>query len=153
MATQKFTHLSSRMLLVPLGTLTMNGSIGNAHVIALTEQIDKAMLAIKDAVLTGGLTVTVAGSTHEQGTSGFTNIKTHVFHQSGQDDFAVEVDSEEISFAEDQATIANNGTKVRFKTLVFRLTGTNTNTVKAAVLATTFHQRANLTPTGTGTLT
>lgn len=153
MATQKFSHLSSKYMVVPLGTLTMNGSIGNAHVIALTEQIDKAMLAIKDAVLTGSLTVTVAGSTHEQGTSGFTNIKTHVFHQSGQDDFAVEVDSEEISFAEDQATIANNGTKVRFKTLVFRLTGTNTNTVKAAVLATTFHQRANLTPTGTGTLT
>ena len=79
MATQKFTHLSSKYMVVPLGTLTMNGSIGNAHVIALTEQIDKAMLVLKDAVLTGNMTVTVAGSTVANGTSGFTTIKTHVF--------------------------------------------------------------------------
>lgn len=150
MATLKFTHLSSKMLIKALGTLTMNGSIGNAYVI--TEPIDKAILVINDAVLTGGLTVTVAGSTSAAGTSGFTNIKTHLFGSAGDANFAVEVDSEEISFAEDQASIAA-GTKVQFKTVVFRLTGTNTNTVKAAVVAQTLHQRGDLTPTGTGTLT
>ena len=144
MATQKFTHLSSRMLIKALGTLTMNGSIGNAYVI--TEPVDKAILVINDAVLTGDFTVTVAGSTSAVGTSGFTTIKTHVFKSTGVDDFAVELDSEEVSYAEDQAG-------VEFKTVVFRLTGTNTNTVKAAVVAQVFHQRGDLTPTGTGTLT
>ena len=32
MATQKFTHLSSKSFIKALGTLTMNGSVGNAHV-------------------------------------------------------------------------------------------------------------------------
>jgi hypothetical protein len=150
MATLKFTHLSSKMLIKALGTLTMNGSIGNAYVIA--EPVDKAILVINDAALTGNLTVTVAGSTSADGTSGFTTIKTHVFTSGGQDDFAVELDSEEVSFAQDQAGIAA-GSKVEFKTVVFRLTGTNTNTVKAAVVVQTFHQRGDLTPTGTGTLT
>lgn len=153
MATLKFTHLSSKNYVRALGTLTMNGSIGNAHVIAMTEQIDKMMLVINDAVITGNLTVTVAGSTVAAGTSGFTVIKTHVFTPNGDRNVAVEVDSEEISYAEDMATKANNNVKVRFLSLVFRLTGTNTDTVKAAVMGNTFHQRANLTNTGTGTLT
>lgn len=150
MTTLKFTHLSSRMLIKALGTLTMNGSIGNAYVVA--ETFDKAILVVNDAVLTGDFTVTVVGSTAADGTSGFTTIKTHVFKSAGQADFAVEVDSEEVSYAQDQAGISA-GSKVEFKTVVFRLTGTNTNTVKAAVVVQTFHQRGDLTPTGTGTLT
>ena len=50
MATQKFSHLSSKYLVKALGTLTMNGSIGNAYVV--TEIPDKAMLVINDAVQT-----------------------------------------------------------------------------------------------------
>lgn len=141
MATQKFSHLSSKSLVKALGTLTMNGSIGNAHV--FTEPIDKAMIVLNDMVLTGTLTVTVSGSTAADGTSGFTTIKTCAFGSAGSANVSVEVDSEEISYAEDAAGVS-------FKTVVFRLTGTNTNTVKAAVQALTFHQRKNLTPTGTG---
>lgn len=144
MATMKFTHLSSKYLIKALGTLTMNGSIGNAYVI--TEIPDKAILVINDAVLTGDLTVTVAGSTSAVGTSGFTTIKTHVFKSTGTANFAVEIDSEEVSYAEDRAG-------VDFKTVVFRLTGTNTNTVKAAAMLLPLHRRGELTATGTGTLT
>lgn len=151
MATLKFSHLSSLHLIKALGTLTMNGSIGNAHV--FTEAIEKGIIVINDAVITGNLTVTVAGSTSALGTSGFTTIKTHVFTPGGSRNVAVEFDSEEVSFAQDQATIANNGVKVEFKTIVFRLTGTNNDTVKACVMAYTYHKRAGLTPTGTGTLT
>lgn len=149
MATQKFTHLSSKYLVKALGTLTMSGSIGNAYVVS--EIPDKAMLVINDAVLTGNLTVTVVGSTSATGASGFTTIKTHVF-TSGTQNCSVEFDSEEVSYAEDQATIAA-GSKVSFKTVVFRLTGTNTNTVKAAAMVLPFHRREDLTATGTGTLT
>lgn len=140
MATQKFTHLSSKSLVKALGTLTMNGSIGNAYVIA--GPFDKAMLVLNSASLTGSLTVTVCGSTVLAGTSGFTTIKTVVFNQYATD-MSVEVDSEEVSYAEDQAGVA-------FLSTVYRLTGTNTNTVKAAVQVAGLHQYGDLTATGTG---
>lgn len=142
MATQKFTHLSSRSFIKALGTLTMNGSIGNAHVI--TYPFSKAMLVINSANLTGPLTVTVAGSTSAVGTSGFTTIKTVVFSAAltGME-MSVEVDSEEVSYAQDQAGVV-------FQSVVFRLTGTNTNTLAAAVQVMGFRQYRDLTPTGTG---
>lgn len=143
MATQKFTHLSSKSLVKALGTLTMNGSIGNAYVV--TGPFDKAMLVLNDTSLSGNLTVTVVGSTAANGTSGFTTIKTHVFNQHTTD-MSVEVDSEEVSYAQDQAGVV-------FLSTVFRLTGTNTDTVKAAVQVTKFHQYGDLTATGTGALT
>lgn len=143
MATQKFTHLSSKSLIKALGTLTMNGSIGNAYVI--TELFDKAMLVLNSATLTGSLTVTVVGSTVAAGTSGFTTIKTVVFNQYTTD-MSVEVDSEEVSYAEDQAG-------VDFLSVVFRLTGTNSDTVKGAVQVAPLYQRGDLTSTGTGALT
>lgn len=143
MATQKFTHLSSKSLIKALGTLTMNGSIGNAYVIS--GPFDKAMLVLNDCVTTGNLTVTVVGSTSSVGTSGFTTIKTVVFNQH-TDNMSVEVDSEEVSYAQDQAGVV-------FLTTVFRLTGTNTDTVKAAVQVTKFNQYGDLTETGTGALT
>lgn len=147
MATQKFTHLSSKSRIVALGTLTMNGSIGNAYVV--TDLFDKAMLVISDADLTGPLTVTVVGSTAADGTSGFTTIKTVVFSAAlANMEMSVEVDSEEVSYAQDLATA---GTV--FKTVVFRLTGTNTNTLDAAVQVVPLRQFGDLTPTGTGVTT
>lgn len=142
MATQKFTHLSSKSKIVALGTLTMNGSIGNAYVI--TDLFDKAMLVINDADLTGALVVTVAGSTAADGTSDFTTIKTCTFSAAlANMDMAVEVDSEEVSYAQDQAGVV-------FQSVVYRLTGTNSNTLDAAVQVVTLHQYSDLTPTGTG---
>lgn len=143
MATQKFTHLSSKSLIKALGTLTMNGSIGNAYVIA--GPFDKAMLVLNGTVLTGNLTVTVCGSTVLAGTSAFTTIKTVVFNRYTTD-MSVEVDSEEVSYAQDQAGVT-------FLSTVFRLTGTNTDTVKAAVQVTGMFQYGDLTATGTGALT
>ena len=142
MATQKFTHLASKSQIKALGTLTMNGSIGNAHVI--TTLFDKAMLVINNADLTGALVVTVAGSTVSAGTSGFTTIKTVVFSAAlANMEMAVEVDSEEVSYAQDQAGVV-------FLSTVFRLTGTNTNTLDAAVQVVGLRQYDDLTPTGTG---
>jgi len=142
MAVQKFNHLSSKYLVRALGSLTMTGSIANAYVV--TEISDKGEIVINDASLTGNLTVTIAGSTAADGTSGFTVIKTAVF-ASATTNCAFEYDSEELSYAEDAAG-------VKFKSVVFRLTGTNTNTLKAAVLVLPLHRRANLTATGTATI-
>lgn len=142
MATQKFTHLASKSQIKALGTLTMNGSIGNAHVI--TTLFDKAMLVINDADLTGALTVTVAGSTASDGLSGYTTIKTVTFSAALSNmNMAVEVDSEEVSYAQDQAGVV-------FLSVVFRLTGTNSDTLDAAVQVVGLRQYDDLTPTGTG---
>jgi hypothetical protein len=142
MATQKFTHLASKSQIKALGTLTMNGSIGNAHVI--TTLFDKAMLVINNADTTGTLTVTVCGSTVSAGTSGFTTIKTVTFSRVASDqNMSVEVDSEEVSYAQDVAGVV-------FLSVVFRLTGTSSNTLDAAVQVVGLHQYDDLTPTGTG---
>lgn len=143
MATQKFTHMTSKYMIVPLGTITLTGSLATAHVI--TEILDKAVLAVAGASLTGNLTLAVYGSTVAAGTSGFTLIKQCVF-TSGTTACALELDSEEVSYAESQAGVS-------FKSVVYRVNGTNTNTIKASVTVLPMHRRNNLTPTGTGTLT
>ena len=130
-------------MIVPLGTITLTGSLANAHVI--TEILDKAVLAVAGASLTGNLTLAVYGSTVAAGTSGFTLIKQCVF-TSGTTACALELDSEEVSYAENQAGVS-------FKSVVYRVNGTNTNTIKASVTVLPMHRRNNLTPTGTGTLT
>lgn len=147
MATQKFSHLSSKSQITPLGTLTMSGAIANAHVI--TERFDKAMLVIADADLTGALTVTVTGNTLASGAGTHTVIKTVVFSAAlANMAMSVEVDSEEVSYAEDVA-----GGMGTFLSVCFRLTGTNTDTLDAAMQVLTHRQYADQTPTGTGVLT
>lgn len=143
MATQKFTHMTSKYLMVPLGTVTLTGSLANAYVI--TEILDKAVMVVAGASLTGNLTIAAYGSTAADGTSGFTLIKQGVF-ASATTACALELDSEEVSYAENQAGVS-------FKTVVYRVNGTNTNTIKAAVTVLPLHRRNNLTPTGTATLT
>ena len=64
MATQKFTHLTSKYMIVPLGTITLTGSLATAHVI--TEILDKAVLAVAGASLTGNLTLAVYGLPSQQ---------------------------------------------------------------------------------------
>lgn len=145
MATQKFTHLSSRLFVESLGTLTMNGSIANRFV--ATERFDKLMFVGSDMVLTGTLTVTITGNSAADGSGTHTTIKTVAF-AGNPTDVSVEVDSEEVSYAEDQAT---SGTP--FLSVCVRLTGTNTNTVDGAIVIAPLYQRADLTPTGTGTTT
>jgi len=145
MATQKFTHLSSKQLVVGLGTLTMNGSIGNQYV--CTERFNKLMFVGSSMTLTGTLTVTITGNSAADGSGTHTTIKTVAF-AGNPADVSVEVDSEEVSYAEDQAT---SGTP--FLSVVVRLTGTNTNTVKGAIVVDPLYQRGDLTPTGTGTTT
>jgi hypothetical protein len=142
MVAQKFTHLSSRYLVKALGTLTMNGSIGTHYV--CTEKFSKLMAVLSGMTLTGTLTVTITGNTTAAGDGTHTVIKTCTFAGLGTTDCSVECDSEEVSYAEDQAGAA-------FLSVCVRLTGTNTNTVKAAVVVEPLWQRGDLTPTGTGT--
>ena len=93
MATQKFTHLSSKMYVKALGTLTMNGSIGNQYV--CTERFDKLMFVASGMTLTGTLTVTITGNSSAAGSGTHTTIKTVTF-AGNPSNISVEVDSEEM---------------------------------------------------------
>ncbi len=145
MATQKFTHLSSKLFVEALGTMTMNGSIATRF--TTTERFSKLMFVGSDMVLTGTLTVTITGNSAADGSGTHTVIKTVAF-AGNPADVSVELDSEEVSYAEDQAT---SGTP--FLSVCVRLTGTNTNTVDGAIVIEPLYQRGDLTPTGTGTTT
>lgn len=141
MAMLKFTHLTSKSEIAPLGTITCDGSTNN--VLVLTGKIDKSVFVAKGATLTGTCTVTVTGNTAADGSGSHTTIKTfavdHTTLSGGN--FACEIDSEEISYAENQAGAT-------FLSVVYRVNGANTDTVPAAVQTCYLKQQADLTPTG-----
>lgn len=141
MAIQKFTHLSSKSLVKALGTLTLN-TITNAAVIAVP--LDVAMFVYTKITLTGNVTITVTGNTAADGSGTHTVIKTLV-SASSVTDAALEVDSSEISYAEQQAGAT-------FLSVCFRITGTATDTIRAAYQVKTLREYEDQTPTGPGTV-
>ena len=146
MATQKFTTLSSELFVKALGTVTLT-TIANAHVIAVP--FSRAMLVATNADLTAAFTVTVTGNTLASGAGTHTVIKTHVFSAAlANMEMSVEVDSSEVSYAEDVA-----GGLGTFKSVCFRVTGSGSNPVDLAVVVDGLRHYGDLTPTGTGVLT
>lgn len=140
MAMLKFTHLTSKSEIAPLGTITCDGSTNN--VLVLTGKIDKSVFVAKGATLTGTCTVTVTGNTAADGSGSHTTIKTFAVDSAvSGGNFACEIDSEEISYAENQAGAT-------FLSVVYRVNGTATDTVPAAVQTCYLKQQADLTPTG-----
>ena len=140
MAMLKFTHLTSKSEIAPLGTITCDGSTNN--VLVLTGKINKSVFVAKGATLTGTCTVTVTGNAAADGSGAHTTIKTFAVDNAvAGGNFACEIDSEEISYAENQAGAT-------FLSIVYRVNGTNTDTVPAAVQTTYLNQQADLTPTG-----
>ena len=140
MAMLKFTHLTSKSEIAPLGTITCDGSTNN--VLVLTGKIDKSVFVAKGATLTGTCTVTVTGNDAADGSGTHTTIKTFAVDYTLSDgNFACEIDSEEISYAENQAGAT-------FLSVVYRVNGANTDTVPAAVQTCYLKQQADLTPTG-----
>jgi hypothetical protein len=143
MATQKFDCLAAKSRIKALGTVTLT-TIANVHVISTP--FDKAMLVCTNADLTAAMTVTVTGNTLASGAGTHTVIKTVVFSAAlANMEMSVEVDSEEVSYAEDVA--GGIGT---FLSVCFRVTGSGSNTVDLAVQVVGDRQYKNLTPTGTG---
>lgn len=143
MTTLQQSHLSSESEIIPLGTLTLN-TITNAKVIAVP--FDRAMFVFAGGSVTGNFTVTVTGNTAADGSGTHTVIKTAVF-ASGQNQGSVEVDSSEVSYAQDQVAAS-----LAFLSVCFRINGTNLDTIKAATQVRTLRQYANQTPKGTSTV-
>ena len=144
----RYNAIGSELYVLPIGTHTLNGSAQNIHVINFTTfgQIDKAALVVADADLTGTLTVLVRGNTAADGSGTDTTIYTMTRSSGSNQNLVVEVDSELVGHFEDQ-----NGGTGTFKSLVFEVTGTNTDTLDAAVVVKGMYKKELLTDSDTVT--
>lgn len=136
----RFNHIGSKYLVQPYKTHTLNGSAQNLHVQAGT--FEKAVLVIDDADLTGALTVRARGNTAADGSGTDYTLTdgTFALASGSNQELVVEVDSSMMAHDADR-----NG--VEFKSLVFEVTGTNTDTMAACVVVLGFHKYADQTPT------
>jgi hypothetical protein len=139
----RYTKVGAELYVLPIGTHTLNGSAQNIHVVNFTTfgQIQKAALVIADADLSGALTVNVRGNTAADGSGTDTTIYSMALGIADNQELVVEVDAELLGHFEDR-----NGGTGTFKSLVFEVTGTNTDTMDAAVVIKGTHQYENLTP-------
>jgi hypothetical protein len=144
----RYTKIGAEQYVKALGTHTLNGSAQNIHVINFTAfgTIERAALVLSDADLTGNLTVLVRGNTAADGSGTDTTILTQVL-ATADADMVVEIDAELIAHFEDR-----NGGVGTFKSLVFEVTGTNTDTVEAAVIVKGHHNYQDQTPSDTTTV-
>lgn len=136
------TRMQSELQVLPKGGHTLNGSAQNLHVHNYTTYgfFKSIMLVIANASLSGDVTVLARGNTAADGSGTDTTIATMTL-PSASDQLVLELDSEQISYLEDQT--GGTGT---WKSLVFEVTGTNADTLDAVVVAEPLHQEMGKTP-------
>lgn len=139
----RYSKLGAEQYVLPIGTHTLTGSAQNIHVVNFTTfgQIKRAALVIADADLTGTLTVLMRGNTAADGSGTDTTLYTMSLSSGSNQELVVEIDAELLGHFEDR-----NGGTGTFKSLVMEVTGTNTDTLDAAVVITATHMYENLTP-------
>ncbi len=141
----------SKFFIEPLGSLTLTGSAQTLKVINLQTfgQILDATIVISGAVITStGAVVTWYGSSNTSGTGTLTAIAA-ITIASGGTTGVLQIDGEDISEAAEVADTLPNG----FLSLVAKVTGVNTNTMKSALFVTPMHERVGLTPSSVQALT
>jgi len=138
----RYNAIGSELYVLPIGTHTLTGSAQNIHVINNTSfgQIEKAALVIADADLTGTLTVLVRGNTAADGSGTDYTMYTMTLSSGSNQNLVVEIDAELVGHYEDQ-----NGGTGTFKSIVFEVTGTNTDTLDAAVVVKGTYRKELLT--------
>jgi len=136
----RYNKLGSEYLIKPYKTHTLNGSAQNLHVVSGT--FECALLVIDDADLTGALTVRARGNTAADGSGTDYTLTDGTFALASgtNQSLKVEIDSSQMSHEADRQG-------VEFKSLVFEVTGTNTDTMAACVVVRGYHQFADQTPT------
>lgn len=141
--------LASKLYIEPLATQTMTGSAVTAKTLNLETfgQIRSIAFVISGITLTGNLTVIIQGGTTTAGGS-LTTIATITITTAGLTG-VLQIDAEDIVESAQQAGLLPAG----YKSLVFKITGTNTNTVKACIVAETMHDRVGQTPSSVSALT
>ena len=141
--------MASKQYIEPLATQTMTGSAVTLKTINLETfgQIESIAVVISGTTLTGDVTLIIQGGTTTGGGS-LTTIATITITTAGLTG-VLQIDSEDIVEAAEVAGLLPAG----FKSLVVKATGTNTNTLKACIVANRHHNRVGNTPSSVTALT
>jgi hypothetical protein len=142
--TLRYNHQGSTLYIEPLGDITMTAGPDTLKRINLITfgQIRRATLVINAATLTGAAVLTASiGTTGTGGTDTVIATMTCPIVAAAAGDYTLEIPAELIANFEDR-----NGGPGTAKSLVFKIDGTNTDTIQAAVVVERLHSYADQTP-------
>lgn len=127
----EYTKVQSTHDIIVVGEKTMTGSAVTLAVVDLTTAkyargFEALALVIQNSALTGDVTITASISTNTTGTGTVEVLRTIVL-DSADTDVVLEIVPEIVSHASDRS-----GTDV--KSIIFKATGTNTDTIDVVVI-------------------
>ena len=142
--TLRYNHLGSAFYIEPLGDITLTAGPDTLKRINLITfgQIKRATLVLNAATLTGAATVIAyIGTTGTGGTDTAIATITCPIVAAAAGDYTLEIPSELIAHYEDR-----NGGPGTAKSLVFKIDGTSTDTIQAAIIVECLHDYDDHTP-------
>ncbi len=142
--TLRYNHLGSAFYIEPLGDITLTAGPDTLKRINLITfgQIKRATLVLNAATLTGVATVIAyIGTTGTGGTDTAIATITCPIVASAAGDYTLEIPAELIAHYEDR-----NGGPGTAKSLAFKIDGTSTHTIQAAIIVECLHDYVDHTP-------
>ena len=143
------TSMASKQYIKPLGTVTLTAGPDELHVTNLDTfgQIKSMAVVLAGCTITGAAVLTIYGGTTTSGgtLTAIAAITIAISATTG----VLQIDAEDIGEAIEQADLGPEG----FKSLVVKIDGTSTDTIKGAIVINPLHQRDGLTPSSVTALT
>lgn len=141
--------IGSKQYIKPLGSTTLTAGPDTLFTLDLEAfgQLVSAAIVIAGATITGAAVVTIYGGTTTSGGS-LTAIAALTMAISSNE-AVLQIDSEDIVEAAEVAGLLPAG----FKSLVFKIDGSNTDSIKSTVIVNPHHMRVGLTPSDVTALT
>jgi len=141
--------MGSKQYIKPIGSTTLTAGPDTLLTLNLETfgQIDSIVAVIAGATITGAAVLTWYGGTTTSGGSltAIASITIAISATTG----VLQIDSEDIVEAAEVAGLLPAG----FKSLVLKIDGTSTDTIKSCVVANTKHERVGQTPSSVTALT
>ncbi len=141
--------IASKQYIKPLGSTTLTAGPDELFVLNLETfgQILNAAIVIAGATITGAAVVTIYGGTTTSG--GTLTAIAALTMAISSNEAVLQVDAEDIVEAAEVAGLLPGG----FKSLVFKIDGTSTDSIKSTVIVNPLHMRDGLTPSDVTALT
>ena len=143
------TSMASKQYIKPLGSVTLTAGPDELHVINLDTfgQLKQMAVVIAGATITGAAVLTVYGGTTTSG--GTLTAIAAVTMAISSNEAVLQIDAEDIGEAIERAGLGPEG----FKSIVTKIDGTSTDSIKAVVIVNPLHMRDVLTPSDVTALT
>ena len=143
------TSMASKQYIKPLGSVTLTAGPDTLHTINLDTfgQIKQMAVVLAGCTITGAAVLTVYGGTTTGG--GTLTAIAAITMAISSDEAVLQIDAEDIGEAIERAGLGPEG----FKSIVTKIDGTNTDSIKGVVVVNPLHMRDNLTPSDVTALT